>query len=112
MATKADVASVEKVMMRVAVIVLGLWLGGISVAIKGEADTNHKQDVRIVSQEKTGATMETIETRFTSILIEMQSIKGDTRVIVSEMQAFRKQLDDLCRRVERLEENAHMKEGD
>jgi len=100
-----DVAIRIAVSLALAAIIAG---GGFVFSIRDEV---HAQDTRLVALEKTVPSMEIVEARFTAILIEMQSIKGDLRVIRTEIQGFRKQLDDLCRRVETLEKQAH-NEGD
>ena len=112
MATKAEMDSLMRTVRHIGIPLLLALIVGVAGFMVGNREELHAQDKRIVAIESTVPSMEIIEARFGAILIECQSMKGDLRVIRTEIQGFRKQLDELCRRVETLEMKAHAKEGD
>ena len=108
--TKAEMDQVWRTVQRIAVPLLTALIIGIAGFMLGNREELHAQDKRLVRVEATVPSMVIVEERFSQILVEMQGIKGDVRVILTQLQALRDQYESLCRRVERLEQKAH--EGD
>ena len=108
--TKAEMDRLWMTLHKFALPLLAAGVLAVGGFMFGNREMLHAQDKRLVRVESTVPSMVIVEERFSQILVEMQGIKGDVRVILTQLQALRDQYESLCRRVERLEQKAH--EGD
>ncbi len=106
--TKAEMDRLWMTVQRLALPLIAALIIAVGGFMFANREQLHAQDRRLVAVESTVPSMTIVEERFTQILIEMTAIKGDLRVIRTEIQSFKKQYEDLCRRVEKLE----AREGD